>query len=99
MEIVKVRRVGNSNVITLPREMERYGFVEGSQVTIEAAGDGELRLVSVEKMQEHRERVRQASREVMHKHRRSLALLAESEGITLTPLEELSDKPPDSADE
>lgn len=99
MEIVKVRRVGNSNVITLPREMERYGFVEGSQVTIEAAADGELRLVSVEKMREHRERVRQASHEVMREYRRSLEILAESEGVTLAPLEEPSDKPPGVAGE
>jgi len=32
MNGVKVRRVGNSNVITVPRELERYGLVVGANV-------------------------------------------------------------------
>ena len=30
MKIVKVRRVGNSNVISIPREFEASGYVPGS---------------------------------------------------------------------
>lgn len=44
MQMVKVRRVGNSNVISLPREFEEQGFTPGATVIIEALPTGELRI-------------------------------------------------------
>lgn len=44
MYIVKVRRVGNSNVITLPKELEASGYVAGASVLIERLPDGQLRM-------------------------------------------------------
>ncbi len=42
MEIVRVRRVGNSNVISLPRQFEPAGYTTGTPVAIEALEDGSL---------------------------------------------------------
>lgn len=44
MYIVKVRRVGNSNVITLPKELEASGYVAGTAVRIEQLPDGQIRM-------------------------------------------------------
>jgi antitoxin component of MazEF toxin-antitoxin module len=44
MYIVKVRRVGNSNVITLPKELEASGYVAGTSVLIERSPNGQLRM-------------------------------------------------------
>jgi hypothetical protein len=35
MKVVKVRRVGNSNVVSLPRELEARGYEPGTSVLIE----------------------------------------------------------------
>jgi antitoxin component of MazEF toxin-antitoxin module len=48
MKIVKVRRVGNSNVVSLPRELEASGYVPGTSVLVEELADGELRILPTE---------------------------------------------------
>ncbi|HXB65985.1 MAG TPA: hypothetical protein VNV42_14045 [Solirubrobacteraceae bacterium] len=55
MKVVKVRRVGNSNVISIPREFEARGYAPGSSVLVEELADGDLRIMSTEKV---RERIR-----------------------------------------
>jgi len=35
MKVVKVRRVGNSNVVSIPRELESRGYAPGTSVLIE----------------------------------------------------------------
>jgi antitoxin component of MazEF toxin-antitoxin module len=47
-QIVKVRRVGNSNAVSLPRELEASGYVPGTSVLVEELADGELRILPAE---------------------------------------------------
>ena len=35
MKVVKVRRVGNSNVVSIPRELEARGYAPGTSVLVE----------------------------------------------------------------
>jgi hypothetical protein len=55
MKVVKVRRVGNSNVISIPREFEAQGYVPGASVLVEELAGGELRIISTDTV---RERIR-----------------------------------------
>jgi len=45
VKIVKVRRVGNSNVVSLPRALEGLGYTAGTQLAVQELPNGELRLV------------------------------------------------------
>ncbi len=74
MKIVKVRRVGNSNVISLPRELEAQGFTPGSSVLVEELPGGELRILSTERV---RERIRAVGRRVVAEHEEALRILAD----------------------
>ena len=40
MKIVKVRRVGNSNVVSLPHDLEASGYTPGTPVLIEELPGG-----------------------------------------------------------
>ncbi len=82
MEIVKIRKVGNSNVITLPRGLQGLGFIEGAQIVIEATTEGEVRLIPVTNL---RKVVRAAGRKVAGQHREALDILTESEGAPHVP--------------
>lgn len=73
MKIVKVRRVGNSNVVSLPRELEASGYVPGTSVLVEELPDGELRIVPTDKV---RERVRQIATRQVSEHAKGLEILA-----------------------
>jgi len=55
MKIVKVRRVGNSNVVSIPREFEARGYAPGTSVLVEELDGGELRILPTEQL---RERIR-----------------------------------------
>jgi len=57
METVKVRRVGNSNTITLPRSLEDAGFREGTQVMLVPTPSGEIMLVPEGRMREFMARI------------------------------------------
>ncbi len=74
MKIVKVRRVGNSNVISIPREFEAQGYAPGSSVLVEGLPDGELRIMSTEKV---RERIRDIGARVVADHGEALQILAD----------------------
>ena len=50
VKIVKIRRVGNSNVISLPRELEQRGYSPGTAVLVQELPDGELRVVPAERL-------------------------------------------------
>ncbi len=52
MNTVKIRRVGNSNVVSLPRDLERYGFSEGAAVTVVPLRSGQVLLIPAEKLEE-----------------------------------------------
>jgi antitoxin component of MazEF toxin-antitoxin module len=70
--VVKIRRVGNSNVVTLPREFERGGYAAGDSVVIEQLPTGELLLVPASRLREH---IREIGRRNIEKHREALDML------------------------
>jgi antitoxin component of MazEF toxin-antitoxin module len=76
VKIVKVRRVGNSNVVSIPREFEASGYTAGSSVLVEELADGELRILHVDRV---RERVRQAADRVVSEHPEAIDILAVSD--------------------
>jgi antitoxin component of MazEF toxin-antitoxin module len=73
VKIVKIRRVGNSNVVSIPRELEKSGYVPGSSVLIEELPDGELRIIPTDRV---RERIGEAGRRIAAEHPEALELLA-----------------------
>ncbi|HWX45086.1 MAG TPA: hypothetical protein VNY52_07160 [Solirubrobacteraceae bacterium] len=74
MKVVKVRRVGNSNVISIPREFEARGYAPGSSVLVEELPGGELRIMSTEKV---RERIREVGERVVAERGEALQILAD----------------------
>jgi antitoxin component of MazEF toxin-antitoxin module len=73
VKIVKVRRVGNSNVVSIPREFEGSGYMPGSSVLIEELADGELRILPTERV---RERIREIATRVVAEHPEAMEILA-----------------------
>ncbi len=73
MTVVKVRRVGNSNVVSLSREFEASGYVPGASVLVEELEDGELRILPTDRV---RERVRQVANRVVSEHPEAMEILA-----------------------
>jgi antitoxin component of MazEF toxin-antitoxin module len=74
MWIHRVRRVGNSNVISLPRELDAAGFAIGAQVLIKQLPSGEVRLLPVDRV---RTIVRERGRRVIAENRDALQILAD----------------------
>ena len=74
MRIVKVRRVGNSNVVSIPREYEANGYTPGTSVLVEELPGGELRILPTEKL---REQIKKIGRDVVADHPEALRILAE----------------------
>ena len=73
MKIVKIRRVGNSNVVSIPREFESAGYTPGSSVLVEDLGGGELRILPTGRV---RERVRGIADRIVGEHPEAMELLA-----------------------
>ncbi len=73
VKIVKVRRVGNSNVVSIPREFEASGYTSATSVLVEELPDGELRILPTERV---RERVRQIATRVVSEHSEAMEILA-----------------------
>jgi antitoxin component of MazEF toxin-antitoxin module len=73
MKVVKVRRVGNSNVVSLPRELEASGYVPGTSVLVEELPDGELRILPTDRV---RERVRVIAARAVSERAEALEILA-----------------------
>lgn len=74
MKVVKVRRVGNSNVVSIPRELEARGYVPGTSVLVEELEGGELRIMPTDQV---RERIRAVGQRVVDEHAEALTILAE----------------------
>ena len=74
MKVVKVRRVGNSNVVSLPRELEARGYEPGTSVLIEVLDGGELRILPADQV---RDRIRGIGHRVVSEHAEALKILAE----------------------
>jgi antitoxin component of MazEF toxin-antitoxin module len=75
MRILKVRKVGNSNVISIPREFAAHGFDQGADVGI-AFSDGVL-VLSPLPHDRRRELVLEATRRAVSRHRRDMEILEE----------------------
>lgn len=73
MKVVKVRRVGNSNVVSIPREFETSGYTPGASVFVEELPGGELRLLPTDKL---RERIAEIGQRVVADHEEALQILA-----------------------
>jgi len=74
MKVVKVRRVGNSNVVSIPREFEARGYAAGTSVLVEELESGELRIMPTEQV---RDRIRGIGQRVVDEHAEALQILAE----------------------
>ncbi len=73
MHIVKIRRVGNSNVISLPKELERSGFTAGTSVVVEENSSGEVVITPASHVSQE---FRAAIRKVVAEDREALNMLA-----------------------
>jgi antitoxin component of MazEF toxin-antitoxin module len=82
MKIVKVRRVGNSNVVSIPREFEARGYTPGSSVLVEELPNGELRIVPTDMV---RERIREIGQRVVAEHSDALQILADQDPDSSSP--------------
>jgi antitoxin component of MazEF toxin-antitoxin module len=82
MKIVKVRRVGNSNVVSIPREFEARGYTPGSSVLVEELPNGELRIVPTATV---RERIREIGQRLVAEHSEALQILADQDSDTPGP--------------
>lgn len=71
--MVKVRRVGNSNVVTLPIDLERLGFTPGESVAVQEVPGGAVMLLPSPALHEH---IRRIAREEAAESRDALDLLA-----------------------
>ena len=74
MKIMKIRRVGNSNVVSIPRDLEAHGFTPGEFVVLDETATGELRMVLAG---DARDRIREVGRSVIEDNRDALAILQE----------------------
>lgn len=72
MKVVKVRRVGNSNVVSIPSQLEGMGFTAQAEVLITALPSGELRVLPVANV---RSLIREYGRRVIAEDRRALQIL------------------------
>lgn len=82
MKVVKVRRVGNSNVVSIPRELEARGYAPGTSVLVEELEGGELRIMPTSQV---RDRIRDVGRRVVADHGEALKILADHDPAVSKP--------------
>lgn len=68
-----MRRVGNSNVVSIPKAFALAGYAAGTEVLLEQLDDGSLRIVRVNDV---RQLIRNVGRMVVAEDAEALALLA-----------------------
>ena len=74
MVVMKIRRVGNSNVVSIPRDLEEAGFSPGSSVIVERTATGEVLLIPESRV---RARIRPIGRKAIEENREALRMLEE----------------------
>jgi antitoxin component of MazEF toxin-antitoxin module len=74
MKMLKIRRVGNSNMVALPKDWEGDGFAPGDYVLVERDEAGEVRVLRAGGMAA---RVDALADEMIEKHAEPLRVLAE----------------------
>ena len=77
MKVMKIRRVGNSNVVSLPHELEERGYAPGTQVIVEELPTGELRIIPAARF---RQIVRETAERLVRENQEALEALAEHDG-------------------
>jgi len=82
MALVKVQRVGNSKVVTLPAGLGGDGYQPGATVLVEADEDGTLRVIPVRDLDAH---VREVARSAIQRRRRTLEILEAHDRETGAP--------------
>ncbi len=78
MRIMKIRRVGNSNVVSLPHELESHGYAPGTTVLIEELETGELRITPTSHI---RRLTRERAEQLVAENREALEILAKDDGV------------------
>lgn len=73
MKVHRVRRIGDSNMVALPKELEASGYAPGTEVLIEELPDGTLHLVKTDEL---RRRIRDIGQRVVADDRAALDILA-----------------------
>lgn len=76
MEIVKIRRVGNSNVVSIPRSVAGDDFPAGSQVLISRNDRGELTITPADRV---RAQVLESGRRIAQERAEALAILGDQD--------------------
>jgi antitoxin component of MazEF toxin-antitoxin module len=89
MHIVKIRRVGNSNVISLPKELERSGFTVGTSVVVEENSSGEVVITPASQVSQE---FRAVARRVIAENREAFDMLATYDRGETVPIDLKSDK-------
>ena len=74
MKMVKVRRVGNSNMVALPKEWEDSGFGPGAYVLVERDQAGEVRMLRAGDITAQ---IDALAGEMVSKHAEALQILAD----------------------
>ena len=76
MRILKIRKVGNSNVVSIPKEYEAAGFVANADIALELGEDGFLYLRPLP-VDERKQVVLTAVQAATKRHRRAMEILEE----------------------
>jgi hypothetical protein len=71
---MRIRRIGNSNMVALPSEFEAAGYRAGVEVVVQETPQGELRIVRADLALES---TREAAHRLAERHRGTLDRLAE----------------------
>lgn len=79
MKMLKVRRVGNSNMVALPKEWEEAGFGPGDFVLVERDLAGEIRMLRAGDLSG---RIDALAEEMVEKHAKALKILADHDAAS-----------------
>jgi antitoxin component of MazEF toxin-antitoxin module len=74
MKMLKIRRVGNSNMVALPKDWEDDGFAPGAYVLVERDEAGEIRMLRADNVAAQ---VDALADEMIGKHTEALRILVE----------------------
>jgi antitoxin component of MazEF toxin-antitoxin module len=74
MKMLKIRRVGNSNMVALPKDWEDDGFAPGAYVLVERDEAGEIRMLRAGNVAAQ---IDALADEMIGKHAEALRILAE----------------------
>lgn len=74
MKMLKVRRVGNSNMVALPKEWQGSGFGAGDFVLVERDSTGEIHMLRAGDI---KGRIDTLADEMVDKHAKALKILAD----------------------